>query len=485
MKRINWWWLVLILLLAAGLRFFRLDARSLWFDEALSALIGRLTLGQVLTGAAGSSHPPGYYLLLHVWQVAGLGDSDWLLRYPSVFASVLSVALTYQVGRLLFDRRVGALAALGMALVPFQVYYAQEARMYAWATVLTLGAACCFILGLRQPRSVGAWVGYAIFAALGLYTHYFVAWALLSFHLWLLAVRRQFRGIWLPLTLADLAVGLAFLPQLVQFFGQASDYLIGEMAWQARPHPLSPLITLEYLLFGHSVREAVWWWGARVTVVLLAIAFITWEWVRRQDRAWRRWAGLLLLTVVFPLFAVVAVSWLFEPIYLERSFAMLAPFLILFLAQGLMAAPSRFSPTPWTGLLLGVLLAIGTVVNFAAPDIAKPPVREAMTIVTENFREGDLCLHIDETYLAALAYEPELSPALWHIDAWKMRPETYRVLGGRLVTPEEALAAEGRLWLVIADRSSQPWEGFLEDVEQGRRLSDSWRWELLTLYLYE
>ncbi|MFL7794400.1 MAG: glycosyltransferase family 39 protein, partial [Anaerolineae bacterium] len=406
------WWLLLILLLAAGLRFFQLDGRSLWFDEALSVLIGRLTLPQVLTGAAGSSHPPGYYLLLHVWQAVGMGINDWLLRYPSVLASLLSVALAYRVGSLAFDRRAGLLAALGMALAPFQVYYAQEARMYALATALTLGATWCFIRMVGRSRSVGVCVGYALCAVLGLYTHYFVAWVLLSFHLWLLLAGRRFRGAWWPVLLADLLFGLAFLPQVVQFLHQTGDYLGGEMAWQARPHPLSPLTTLEYLLFGHSTSEVIWWWGVRVAAVLLVVAVVALELARRRDRAWRRWGTLLLLSTLFPLFAVLAISWLAEPIYLERSFAMIAPFLILFIAQGVAAVPSRFSPTPWIGLLLVGLLAVGSGIYFAVPDIAKPPVREAMAVVAAGFREGDLCLHIDETYLAALVYEPELEPAL-------------------------------------------------------------------------
>ncbi|MBN1977746.1 MAG: glycosyltransferase family 39 protein [Anaerolineae bacterium] len=484
MKR-QGWWLLLILLLAAGLRFFRLGARSLWFDEALSVLIGRLRLWQVLTGAAGSSHPPGYYLLLHAWQAAGMGSNDWLLRYPSVFASLLSVALVYRVGSLLFDRRAGLLAAFGMALAPFQVYYAQEARMYALATALTLGSTWCFIRMVKQSSVVGACMGYVLCTTLGLYTHYFVAWVVLSLHLWLLLAGRRFRGAWRPILFADLLVGLVFLPQVVQFIGQTDDYLGGEMAWQARPHPLLPLTTLEYLLFGHSAGGALWWWGVRVAVVLLVAAVVALELMRRRDRARRRWGALPLLTTLFPLFAVVAISWLAAPIYLERSFAMLAPFLVLFIAQGAAMAPSRVSPTPWLGILLAGLLAIGGGVHFAAPDIAKPPVREAMAVVAADFREGDLCLHVDETYLTALVYEPVLGPALWHIDAWRMRPETYRVLGGRLVTPEEALEAEGRLWLVVAGRSSQPWEGFLGQIEQERQLGDSWEWEFLSVYRYD
>jgi hypothetical protein len=164
---------------------------------------------------------------------------------------------------------------------------------------------------------------------------------------------------------------------------------------------------------------------------------------------------------------------------------MLAPFLMLFLAQGVAGVPSRYSPTGWVGLLLCGLLLAGTVVHFAVPDIAKPPVREAMAIVADEFRVGDLCLHVDETYLSALVYEPELVPALYHIDAWKMRPSTYQVLGGRLVTSDEILATEGRLWLVIAGRSSQPWEGLLEQIERDRQVQDVWRWGLLAVYLYD
>ena len=475
----------LVLLLAIGLRLFRLDGHSLWFDEALSVLIGRLALRQVLTGAAGSSHPPGYYLLLHLWQAGGMGTNDWLLRYPSVVASMLSVALAYRVAGLMFDRRTGLLAALGVTLSPFQVYYAQEARMYAMATALTLGAAWCFVRMVRKPRAVVPALGYVLFAVAGLYTHYFVAWVLLAFHVWLLLVVRRHLAVWQALIASDVAVGALFFPQVVQFLGQTSAYLVGGMAWQARPHVLSPLVTLEYLLFGHLVQNDARWWGVRVTTVLLVLALVILEWVRRRDREWRRWAGLLLMVLALPLCVVLAISWLFTSIYLERSFAMAAPFLVLFFAQGMVRLSSRFSPTPWTGLLLAFFLLIGTVGLFTMPDVAKPPVREAMAVVAANFSDGDLCVHIDETYLAALVYEPGLVPALWHIDAWSMRPATYQVLGGRLITPDEALETDGALWLVIADRSSQPWEMFLERVEQERGLGHTWRWDYVTVYRYE
>lgn len=479
MGRNGRWLVVGMLVAAAALRLFQLDARSMWFDEALSALIGHLTFRQVLTGVAGSSHPPLYYLFLQAWQK--VGEGDWLLRFPSVLMSLLAVAMCYRVGSLMFDRRAGLIGAAGMALSPLQVYYAQEARMYALATVLALGMTWCFICGSRRPRSTTAWIGYTLFSALGLYTHYFVAWLLLVFPLWLLAARHRSRDLWLSLLVADLVVGLLFLPQAGQLLREAGEFMGKD--WRQPPNPLVMLALPEYLLFGHTVLER-WWWGLRTAAVVLLMGFVVLEWRYRRSREWRQWAGFSLLAVTVPVLLVVAISWLFQPLYLARSFEMFAPFLVLFLAQGA-ASASRFSPTPWIGLLLGLLLLAGTVFSLTQPDVAKPPVREAMAVVAADFRPGDLSLHLDETYLSALFYEPDLLPAL--LDAGQLpwaQPDITRLLGGRVFSLEEVLAAEGRLWLVVTDRSRQPWEPFLEMVGRERELDGAWNWGDLDLYRY-
>lgn len=479
MKR-KTWWLVLILLLAAGLRFFRLDARSLWFDEALSVLIGRLTLQQVLAGAAGSSHPPGYYLLLHLWQA--LGTSDWLLRYPSVFASLLSVSLAYRLGVSLFDRRAGLVAALGMAISPLQVYYAQETRMYALVTALALGTVWCLLRAVQGPRSAMALVGYAVLAVLGLYTHYYVAWVLLSVHVWLLLNGRRFRDLWVPLGITDFGIGLAFFPQLGQAVREAGEFMGKD--WRGRPNPLAPLAMPEYLLFGHAV-PIFWWWAVRVAVAMVLLAFVLLELARGRKRAWRRQAGLVLLVAALPPSLVVAISWLVQPLYQARSFVVLAPFLVLFLAQGIAGALPKRSPIPWVGSLLGALMLLGVMLSFSRPDVAKPETGEAMTIVARDFQEGDLCLHLDETYPTALVYQPLVSPALLDAgQAYWLRPEVYQLLGGRIVSAKD-LPVKERLWLVVADRSSQPWEALLKRIGDEKRVEDVWRWDQLTLYLYD
>ena len=69
----------LILLLAAGLRFYRLDAQSFWNDEGNSARIAERSVPLILEGAAGDIHPPLYYLALHYWR-ALVGKSEFALR---------------------------------------------------------------------------------------------------------------------------------------------------------------------------------------------------------------------------------------------------------------------------------------------------------------------------------------------------------------------------------------------------------------------
>jgi len=98
--------LLFIVLAGAILRLYRLGAQSLWGDEALSALIAASSSADVLNNAFASVHPPGYYFLLHLWRFAA-GETDLALRYPSAFLGVLSIVLTFQLGRNIRSKRLG------------------------------------------------------------------------------------------------------------------------------------------------------------------------------------------------------------------------------------------------------------------------------------------------------------------------------------------------------------------------------------------
>lgn len=159
-----------VVLLAAGLRLHRLDAQSLWNDEGNAYVQATRTLPEIADNAARDIHPPGYYSLLAVWRLL-TGESEFALRALSAFAGVLTVALTYALGRRLYSPLAGLTAALLVALNTFNIYYSQEARMYALLGLWSVAAMWAFVGFVRSGKREWA-LAFALFNAAGLYTHY-------------------------------------------------------------------------------------------------------------------------------------------------------------------------------------------------------------------------------------------------------------------------------------------------------------------------
>lgn len=219
---------VAILILATGLRFYRLDAQSLWNDEGNAARIAERSLPQIIEGASRDIHPPGYYVILAGWR-ALTGDSELALRAFSALAGVLTAAVVYAIGASFFDWRVGGLAALLVALNPFQVYYGQEARMYALLALLSAGSVLLAARVLTLPgkmraerfnarRAVMLAAGYVLVNAAGLYTHYSFPAVLVAetlvFLVWLARRERKLHGlvVWAGLQIAALLLFSPWVP---------------------------------------------------------------------------------------------------------------------------------------------------------------------------------------------------------------------------------------------------------------------------------
>ena len=168
------WGLLLALVVGFGLRVYQLGGQDLWGDEGFTTYVISLPWSQVLTPGT-DTHPPLYYALLKLWAglVApppGLPQSEFALRFLSAAVSLPMLPLAYLAAAWLFGRRAGLLAAWLTATAPVHVYYAQELRMYALASLLALASTVCLIGWLRRG---GRWLAaYALVTLLGLYTHY-------------------------------------------------------------------------------------------------------------------------------------------------------------------------------------------------------------------------------------------------------------------------------------------------------------------------
>lgn len=215
-----------LLLLATALRLHNLDAQSLWFDEGWSAWAAvRPTLTEALL--ADQTNPPLYYLLLNI-SARFLGDSEFSLRLPSLWLTLLLVTLIWQLALRNFGRRAAWLATwLAVWSAPLW-WAAQEARMYATLATLTLSLLLAWQRLLRRPDR-RAWLWLLASETLILYTHntglVYALWlnAMMALH-WLFRLTQRQPGwrAWLPdwrLWLAgQAAVVLLWAPWLTTYF---------------------------------------------------------------------------------------------------------------------------------------------------------------------------------------------------------------------------------------------------------------------------
>jgi hypothetical protein len=117
--------------------------------RGLSYRLALRSLPEIAPAVAADIHVPGYFYLLHVW-VRLAGESEFGLRSLSAFFSVISVALTFALGRRLYGTVAGIAAAAFVTFNTFSIYYAQEARMYSLLAAVSAAGMWAF-LDFIQP----------------------------------------------------------------------------------------------------------------------------------------------------------------------------------------------------------------------------------------------------------------------------------------------------------------------------------------------
>jgi uncharacterized membrane protein len=176
-------------------------------------------------------HPPLYFLAMFASERA-TGDSIFWRRFPSIVFGILAIAAAWWFGRELFGAPWPAwcLAAL-VAVSPFHVAFAQEAREYSLFLLLLCLSSASLLAALRSGRPI-AFAAYAASVALGLW----------SFTLFAFVAASHAAYLALPVSGADLrrrlfglgaltAGALSFLPWLLNLM-QRAGVAAEDTAWQ-------------------------------------------------------------------------------------------------------------------------------------------------------------------------------------------------------------------------------------------------------------
>jgi hypothetical protein len=223
---------------------------ALWLDEALSVAIARVDLADLPATLRRDGHPPLYYLLLHGWTSA-FGDGDLAVRSLSGLFGLVTLPLAWLAARRVAGRAGAAAALVLVALSPFAVRYATEARMYTMVMALVFAGHLLVRDALdREPDLDGDGDGGVATAPRRLMGIAVVAGALYLTHYWafylgaatvaaLAVVWRRDPRAWrrraaLRAGSAVVGGGVLFLPWLPSFWSQLGST---GTPWGTAPRP--------------------------------------------------------------------------------------------------------------------------------------------------------------------------------------------------------------------------------------------------------
>ncbi len=416
--------MVVIILVGWGFATARLGERSLWADEGFTAYVAQqVCSGVSIASALGNrSGSPLHFLV--VASLLGFSRSELVLRLPSAFAAVLTLPLAYVLGRKLVDRATGLAAALLLAISPFAIGYAQEARPYALLELFGSLSLLCLVQAMERTEWRW-WAVYTISTALLVYTHYFgwlvvagevlYASALIAWQTWRQR-RLDRRAVALVSSLAIIAI--LYLPWISSLWAFLRRKVpVGATSQAAGTKPL--LVGREYFLqvaWQFGAKGGRWrfhgfWGGALLGALAVGLR--------------KRWRLLLLLLIWFAtpvtVLALVSPRHTFNP----RHVIHLLPLYLLLTAAGVTAISAliirALGSLRYPVLRLGFPVAL-TALLFVPTNL--PALRAHQAWEKENWREvagfvGDAILPDELIYVspefwsyAFVYYQPSLEPYL-------------------------------------------------------------------------
>ncbi|MGH7769047.1 MAG: glycosyltransferase family 39 protein, partial [Candidatus Binatia bacterium] len=398
----KWPWFVGAVAFGLVLRLIGLGRQSLWLDEMTSIQIAEMPLRDVLNGRNFDNHtPPLYYILLHYWrQVVPL--TEYGLRLFSAGIDAFNILLLGLLCRRFISDRLSFLVVSAYAISPFALYYAQEGRMYTLTVFFALLYTAALERLVTAERRLALWAtAGGIVLALGVYTHYYIAfYALGVFTVALFAVRHSHKRVTAIVSSGLLAV-LLFAPwipiavQLAESRGQAFRihifsvvpytffrFVIGYAVFPLNMHTKEDFV-------GAVIAHASYLIAVVAALLLLGSALIGRNTLRKPLVMAAGWV------LVFPMALALLIS-LKVPMISERYLIVSFPaFLLIGLGFQDLTKKRSFVAV---GLFF-VLLLVGDIAYFFNPLFGKTQWREAAAYV-ERTLDRDGAVFVEPDYAA-------------------------------------------------------------------------------------
>ncbi|MBI2196515.1 glycosyltransferase family 39 protein [Candidatus Daviesbacteria bacterium] len=310
--------------------------QSLWLDEAINVMAARSfsLWGMVTQYAVADFHPPGWFIILWVWGKT-FGYSEIAVRIPSVIIGVLTIYITYLLGKKLISKNVGLIAALLLAINPLHIYYSQEARMYALAALAVSLNMLLFIDFVRGGKGgkgsmviyvlsnifilLSDYVAYLIFPVQFVFLLFLRKEALRGWSIRLVAACLAFIW-WLPVFLKQLDVGSTASANLPTW-----KFVVGGFDFKT-----IPLTFVKFIIGRISLVNKIMYAALLLPIVTL-FTFLLWHGIKNLTDTSRK---LLFFWLIIPSVIATMISF-FIPVYSYFRVLFIIPVFVLLVSNGI------------------------------------------------------------------------------------------------------------------------------------------------------
>lgn len=335
-----WFCVGLCILLGMALRAFHLGNQSLWYDEVEAIRYASdLSLQDV--------HPPIYYSLLHLTLM--LGQSEWIVRFPSLLFGVLSIPLVYVIGNRLLSTSATLIATFLVSISPILIWHDQDARMYSLLVLTCLLLVYAYLRAIEK-RDWKHWAGYTLAALLALYTQFYAILLLGTLGLHFLIFHRTIIRRWF---LANALLALGYLPWLLVMIGLPEKKIGGAQVSALLRLPYNYFAFVNGYSLGPSLRELrvanlnvlepYIWIIAPIFLVTLFLFVAGVDHLRRDNS---EKLTLLLGWVFLPVLIAVAIPYVYSNMVFNVRYVLFsAPALLLILGAGIDRIRPRYLGT--------------------------------------------------------------------------------------------------------------------------------------------
>jgi uncharacterized membrane protein len=457
---------LLIFAIASFPRFYLLFSKcldvGLDYDELQTVTHAYLPIDQIFISIKTfDPHPPLYYVHLHYWLF--FGTSDLWIKINSMVWGIATALSLFYISRKIFDVKRALLATILFSLAPYSIFYATEARMYAFVAFISLW---------------GWYFTHNFFTTKSYILHGFVVILLET-----IFILSHGAGFFFLISIISYGIILTInrtkIDKQLFFFYLSQLMMIGIYAiiWLPRAkeihlgHLLIPgfhevIEALTVLFFGFWMPRSGWGFWLSLTILVLILINILFQ---------PKYHSIYLPFFIIPLLSGIFISYAIRPIWEPKSFAYLSPFISLIFALSVTTQVNRIKPLVKLYKTINIMLVWGVVSGLVLGIIFQQKdyirwwaIKKPVEYVQEFVSDKDIIFIASERLFWGWGWYFTGPGSVNPLESEKMISTESGVRITRVSTQVSDFQELSSLWFIARDVDTVDYEKFLgDDFQKG------------------